>query len=124
MFCILVADDDAKTLKSADQILTEAGYKTELCKDGRVALSALKANKFDVVILDSIMPFINGREIATYIRENINLKNLPIIFMTGDRHPEEFENLVESKLINICLPKPFQSSQLLNLVAILINQKR
>ncbi len=122
MFCILVAADDPKTLDMTGKILSQAGYRIKLCRDGRNALTALKENKkIDAVILAAIMPFINGSESAVFIRRSENRKELPIIFLSSDRHKENDQDLIKTKLIDICLPKPCQGAQLLQMVARLLN---
>lgn len=83
---VLIADDDrdARVLWSA---VAEAENLTVVeAEDGRQALNALEENPdFALIITDVMMPLIDGYEVLKFIRENEQLKHLPVIISTSDR---------------------------------------
>ena len=83
---VLIADDDrdARVLWSA---VAEAENLTIVeVEDGRQALNALEENPdFALIITDVMMPLLDGYEVLKYIRENEQLKHLPVIISTSDR---------------------------------------
>ena len=79
---VLLVDDNSKYLKDA---LPFYGYDVTMVCDGVQALKqlALKNNKFDIVLLDVMMPNMNGWETLKAIRRNEHTKHLPVIMLTA-----------------------------------------
>lgn len=78
---ILLAEDDNNLGFVVQDNLKSNGFKVTLCEDGESALKTFAANKFDLCLLDVMMPKKDGFEVATTIRE-IN-KEVPIVFLTA-----------------------------------------
>lgn len=79
---ILIVDDEPDILKSVRMVLERMGYKVTAVESGKKALQCLQKEKFDVVLLDMLMPEMSGNEVAERIRKNPALKNQKIIFLT------------------------------------------
>lgn len=84
---ILYVEDDVNLGFVTTDNLTLGGYKTTYCKDGKSALDALNKEKFDLCILDIMLPEIDGFSLAKTIRESD--KNIPIIFLTAKTMKED-----------------------------------
>jgi len=86
---ILIVDDDTATLMELASILT-ADYKIYTVKDGSAALEKAKEAVPDLILLDVIMPDMNGFEVLQYLQENEKTCDIPVIFITGatDREAE------------------------------------
>ena len=84
---ILYAEDDENLGFVTTDNLNLKGYKTVYCKDGKEALDAFGKEKFDLCILDVMMPKVDGFTIAKTIREKD--KNIPIIFITAKTMKED-----------------------------------
>jgi DNA-binding response OmpR family regulator len=84
---ILYAEDDENLGFVTTDNLNLKGYKTVYCKDGKEALEAFGKEKFDLCILDVMMPKVDGFTIAKTIREKD--KNIPIIFITAKTMKED-----------------------------------
>ncbi len=80
---ILLVDDQPAKLLSYQAVLEELGENLVLARCGREALQALLKHEFALVLLDVVMPDMDGFETATLIRERPRLKDTPIIFLTA-----------------------------------------
>jgi len=80
---VLAVDDQADSLRLLEIRLKSAGMDCVCCRDGSSALELLKKEKFDVIILDVLMPVMDGFEVCRLIKEDENLKDIPVIFLTA-----------------------------------------
>ena len=80
---ILVVDDVTANLKLLDDILKSEGYKTRPVLSGELALRAAEKEKPDLVLLDIMMPDIDGFEVCRRLKENPDLKDIPVIFISA-----------------------------------------
>ena len=80
---ILVVDDVPANLKILDDILKPEGYKTRPVPSGELALRAAEKEKPDLILLDIMMPGIDGFEVCRQLKENPNLKDIPVIFISA-----------------------------------------
>jgi len=87
---ILLVDDDPKTLELLQETLRSAGYETQSVQSGARALEVLSSKLVNAVLLDLLMPGMDGFEVIRHVREQATLKELPILVMTGKTlAPEE-----------------------------------
>ena len=88
---ILIVDDDEKLLKLYSAILVKEGYNVLTASDGRkgvdLALSALP----NLILLDVMMPDMDGGEVCERLTENPKTKNIPVVFLTSLVKEEEVE---------------------------------
>ena len=91
---ILLVDDDIKALELAEETLRNAGYETESVQSGTQALEIIAAKDVAAVLLDLLMPGMDGFQVIQHIREQEKLKALPIFVITA-KHitPDEIEIL-------------------------------
>ncbi len=78
---ILLVEDDPRVCSFINKGLTEENFEVSIAFDGETGLNMLKTNKFDLVILDIMLPNINGIEVCKQIRSNNN--KTPILFLTA-----------------------------------------
>ena len=80
---ILIVDDDIGLVMTMSTRLNQAGYITTTTTDGVEALDALKEEKFDLIILDILMPNLDGSSFLAILRSRNDTNNVPIIvFLT------------------------------------------
>lgn len=79
----MAVDDISQNLHLLDHILNAAGYNTTFCCDGRQALERLDIAKPDLILMDLMMPNLNGIEVCQAIRAHPDHADLPIIFITA-----------------------------------------
>lgn len=114
---ILVVDDNTINLKLADKILKEnADYKPVMVPSGARALQFLSKNVPDMILLDIMMPDMDGFETLAKIRADERLKEVPVLFLTADTEPETADKVKAAGGLDM-LTKPFKKDNLLNLVA-------
>ena len=77
---ILVADDEANIIKLLRLYLRETGYEVVAARDGREALERFRAESPDLVVLDLMMPYMNGFDVCTEIRKD---SDVPVIMLTA-----------------------------------------
>ena len=87
MFNILVADDDKNTRMLLKAVLENAGYKAICVANGYEALEAMDKNHIDLVVLDIMMPKMDGYEFTKLLRESQN--NLPILMVSAKQSPQD-----------------------------------
>ncbi|MCU1299808.1 MAG: sensory transduction histidine kinase [Candidatus Sulfotelmatobacter sp.] len=80
---ILLVDDDTKTLALLEETLRAAGYETQSVRSGARALEVLSSKLISAVLLDLLMPGIDGFEVIRHVRQEAALRDLPILVMTG-----------------------------------------
>ena len=108
---ILMVDDVTTNLKSAAEVL-QPFYHLSMAKSGKQALNFLKKNRPDLILLDIMMPEMDGYETMEQIKLNPHTANIPIIFLTADtEHESEMRGLKMGALDFIT--KPFEAEVML-----------
>src|SRR3984893_11454493 len=80
---ILLVDDDPRTLELLEETLRSVGYETQSVQSGARALEVLSSKVVSAVLLDLLMPGMDGFEVIRHVRQEATLKKLPIFVMTG-----------------------------------------
>lgn len=83
MVKVLIAEDSNVDAKYIESILSNKEYNLVFAKDGEEAENLLKQEKFDLVILDVVMPKKNGFQICREIKKNDETKDIPVILVTS-----------------------------------------
>jgi len=87
---ILIIDDDVSFSGATKMILEQkGGYEVGVCNRSAKALTLIREMKPDLVLLDVVMPGLDGGEVAAKIREDRELRNVPVIFLTSLMTEEE-----------------------------------
>ena len=86
MTSILIVDDEKKICEFIKAFLDNEGYYTEVAYDGDSAIDKLNSKKYDLLILDRMLPSISGEEICKYIRDK---SDVPIIMLTAKIEDED-----------------------------------
>lgn len=121
MSTVLVVDDQLSHREMISDLLKGSGLKVMVAADGADALSQVEAHCPDLVILDIVMPGINGYEVCRRLRSNPVTQNLPIIFCSIKN--EEFDRYWGIRQgANAYIAKPFQPRELLTTVKQLLKK--
>ncbi|HET6654665.1 MAG TPA: Hpt domain-containing protein [Gammaproteobacteria bacterium] len=117
---VMVVDDSITVRRVTQRLLERYGMRVETAKDGVDALTQLQEITPDVMLLDIEMPRMDGYELATNIRNDARLRNLPIIMITS-RTGEKHRNRAMEIGVNEYLGKPYQESDLLEHIQRLVS---
>ncbi|MEW6738030.1 MAG: response regulator [Acidobacteriota bacterium] len=80
---ILIADDEEDTRQFLLDLLTELGHKTTAVASGKEAVELAQREQPDVILLDVMMPELSGLEVCQLLKEQVETKDIPIIFVTA-----------------------------------------
>ncbi len=117
---VMVVDDSITIRKVTERILLRHNMKVITAKDGVDAVAKLQDNMPDVMLLDIEMPRMDGYEVATHVRNDERLKNLPIIMITSRTGSKHREKAMEIG-VNQYLGKPYQEDELMQTINELID---
>lgn len=82
-FTILIVDDEPKNIQLLGNLLEENNYDTEFALSGKEALEWLESKPFDLVLLDIMMPGMDGYAVCREIKSRLTVKHVPVIFLTA-----------------------------------------
>jgi DNA-binding response OmpR family regulator len=108
---ILVVDDEVDVLKSIAQVLEDDGYQVSAVDSGFKALTLMEQQLPDLLVLDIIMPEINGVEICRRVRANPFMSKVPIIFLTAKGRASDIADGLDAGADDY-LVKPFDVVEL------------
>ncbi|MGO0061804.1 response regulator [Brevibacillus fluminis] len=117
---ILIADDEGALRFLLTETLADEGYEVQEAADGQEALDQLKAKRFDLIILDYMMPELTGIEVCEWLRgmENPN-QHTPVILLTAKAQEKDRERARDVG-VSRYMVKPFSPLQLLDVIAELL----
>ena len=119
---VLVVDDDVRNSYALTKALSDSGMKVVVAKNGKLAIEKLEQEKgIDIVLMDVMMPVMNGYEATREIRKNKAYKDLPIISLTAKAMPEDKAKSIEAGA-NDYLTKPVNIDKLLDIVRLWLYQ--
>ena len=108
---VLVAEDNIANQFVIKAILEKRNYKVTIVNHGKEAISALQERTFDLVLMDMMMPVMDGVTAASYIRNDLLLSDIPIIALTANAGLDDKERCLEAGM-NDVLTKPLDSKLL------------
>ena len=108
---ILIVDDVPKNIQVAANILQKDNYHMAFAPDGQTAIAQTEANRFDLILLDIMMPNMDGFEVCRRIRRNPANREIPIIFLTAKNDSESIVQGFELGAMDY-LTKPFSGAEL------------
>ena len=103
---ILIVDDDIGLVMTMSTRLNQAGYITTTTTDGVEALDALKEEKFDLIILDILMPNLDGSSFLAILRSRNDTNNVPIIVLSG-KSDNDIKETCKDLGVQTYLVKPY-----------------
>lgn len=118
---VLVVDDEPMVRDTLGQVLTAEGYVVDLAVDGETALERVHASRPDAILLDLMMPGMNGRQFLQALRDEPAYEHVPVMIMTAVHGLEvNLATLGASEVVE----KPFNVDELLNKVALAVYRSR
>jgi signal transduction histidine kinase len=109
---ILIVDDTPANLQLLAQMLSEQGYKVRMAQDGTMALLSVESSPPDLILLDIMMPELNGYEVCSKLKASSFTKDIPIIFISALN--EVFDKVKAFEVGGVdYITKPFQAQEVL-----------
>lgn len=109
---VLIVEDEESLLKLETILLTVKGFEVVGAFTGKMAMDKLATEEFDLVLLDIMLPDIDGFEVCRHIRKDERTSRLPIIMLTGKKTQEDHDKGVLCGA-NAYLTKPFKSAMII-----------
>ena len=112
---VLIAEDEPHLVESLSFILGREGYEVRAAQDGEAALDEIQRSLPDLVILDVLLPKLNGFEILKRIRTNAAWRALPVIILTAKGQHQD-RKAAELIGVDAFVTKPFSNKAILDQV--------
>jgi CheY-like chemotaxis protein len=111
---VLIVDDEIDILQMLGKRLTASGYSAIKATNGKDAIALAKSQHPDIIILDIIMPGMDGGQVAAELKEHPSTRNIPVILLTAilsKAEEEKYDSMVGG---HITLAKPLDAEKLLD----------
>jgi len=122
-FLILVVDDVSKNLQVVGSMLDEVGYATTFATSGKQALERVQTAKPDLILLDLMMPEMDGLEVCAKLKANLEQREIPVIFLTASHEQDHLLQAFELGAVDY-VTKPFNAPEMLARVKTHLELKR
>lgn len=120
---VLVVDDSPDALSLINDTLEEAGMDVLVALEGRQALNIIKKIRPDLILMDGVMPHMDGFETCKAIKADASLTDIPVIFMTGLTETEDIVRGLESGGVDY-LVKPVKPNELVARIRVHLSNAR
>jgi twitching motility two-component system response regulator PilG len=119
---ILIVEDEESLLKLESILLTSRGYHVRGVTDGAAALKDIAENRPDLVLLDIMMPGIDGFEVCRRIKEDPLTKSIPVVMLTAKKSSMDQARGVQVGA-DAYITKPFKSVKIMEVIEGLLKHK-
>lgn len=113
---ILIVEDDNFVAEVYLAKLSEMGYETVLAQNGEEGLVELKKGKIDLILLDILMPIMNGIEMLEEVKKNEEWKNIPVILLTNIGEKESIQKVRDMGVKNYLIKSHFTPAEVIEKV--------
>lgn len=113
---ILIVEDEESLLKLESILLTAKGYLVSGVMDGKSALEEICADKPDLVLLDIMLPLVDGFEVCRCIKQNPETRAIPVVLLTARKNGHDYARAMEVGA-DAYITKPFKSAHLVETIA-------
>lgn len=117
---ILIAEDEPSIVLSLEFLLTEAGYEVFTAVNGADALKVAEEHTPDLLVLDIMLPVVNGFEVCRTLRSNPTFRDMPILMLTARGREQEIARGLALGA-NAYVTKPFGTRELMNRIRELLD---
>ena len=109
---ILAVDDKPKNLQFLGKLLSDSGYEVGMAQNGQQAINFVNKSEPDLILLDIMMPEMDGYEVCEKLKKDFSAKHIPVIFLTAKTDPEDIVKGFDTGGVDY-VTKPFNSAELL-----------
>ena len=112
---ILIVDDEPNIVMSLEFLMRKNGYQVGIARNGTEALAAIAATPFALVLLDVMMPDVDGYEVCRQLRQRPECAGTKVIFLSAKSREADVQKGYEVGA-DLYIPKPFSTRQLMEKV--------
>jgi two-component system, sensor histidine kinase and response regulator len=109
---VLIVDDEPHNLTVLDGLLTQYGYSVQAANDGKTAIEMAKNHHPDIVLLDIMMPEMNGFEVCEQLKTDSYTREIPVIFISALTNVNDVVHAFQAGAVDY-ITKPFQFAEVL-----------
>ena len=121
---ILIVEDDKFLRDLLSRKLKNSGYEVEEAVDGKEALKKSKEKKFEIILLDLVLPGINGFEILEEIKKDSETSNIPVIILSNLGQEEEVEKGLRLGADDYLIKAHFTPDEIINKIKRILNKSK
>jgi len=118
---ILIVDDETNSIVTVQMQLEANGYEVVTAKDGEEGLEKVENEKPDLIVLDVMMPKIDGFEVCSTLKNDVRYNKIPIIFLSAMAQQNDFEMGKEVRA-DAYIAKPFETPVLITKIEELLKK--
>jgi len=120
---VLVVDDYVENVELLEELLSASGYEVSTASDGDEALQRVKEAHPDLILLDIMMPKMDGYQVCEALRAKDDTKDIPIIFVTAKTEVKDWTHAIFNVGVNSYITKPINPKKLLDKVKSVLKMK-
>lgn len=109
---ILIADDNAVTLQLLSTFMEKEGYTAHTCNNGTAALSLAREKQPDLIILDIMMPHMDGIETCKRLKKDATTQHIPVLFLTSKVESRDKSKAFDAGAVDY-ITKPFERPEVM-----------
>ncbi|MBI2020480.1 response regulator [Candidatus Daviesbacteria bacterium] len=113
---ILIVEDDPLMSKMYQKIFAFEGYEVDLATNGEEGLLKIKKNKPNLVLLDIMMPVMNGIQMLEKIKADPETKSIPVVILTNLAGQQDAENAMSKGAVKYIIKSEYEPKQVANMV--------
>ena len=117
---ILIVDDEPNIVMSLEFLMRKNGYQVGIARNGTEALAAIAATPYDFVLLDVMMPDVDGYQVCRQLRQHPDRADTKVIFLSAKSREVDVQKGYEVGA-DLYIPKPFSTRQLMEKVRELLS---
>lgn len=121
---ILIVEDDNFVAEVYFAKLSEMGYDSVLAQNGQEGMEMLKKNKVDLILLDILMPVMNGMEMLNEVKKSEEWKNIPVILLTNVGEKESIQKVREMGIKNYLIKSHFTPAEVIEKIEEVFRDKQ
>lgn len=118
---VLIVEDEESLLKLESILLTSRGYDVCSARNGKSAMAMLESEKPDIVLLDIMLPEMDGFEVCRQIKSNPQTSSIPVIMLTAKKSREDMAT-GEQAGADWYITKPFKSAMVVETIQRFLNK--
>jgi DNA-binding response OmpR family regulator len=118
---ILLVDDEPNIVMSLEFLMRKNGYQVGIARNGAEALAAISQTPYDLVLLDVMMPDVDGYQVCRQLRQRPDRAATKVIFLSAKSQPADVQKGYDAGA-DLYIPKPFSTRQLMQKVRELLGE--